>query len=143
MNPEPGSIDHISQVISQVVAPSFMLGAVAACISMLFSRMDVVIERIRTLNAIADDDIARLPLRKAIPVLQARIRMMHQAILLAICSGIATTLLIIAAFAMALFHLPHVWVSAGLFIIALAFFCASLVILAMGVWASISDIDEH
>ena len=37
-----GTIDQLSQIISQVVGPSFLLGAVASFISMLFSRMQIV-----------------------------------------------------------------------------------------------------
>ena len=43
------SIDHLSQIISQVVAPSFVLGAVTGLISMLYSRVNVVVERIRAM----------------------------------------------------------------------------------------------
>ena len=102
MNAAVGSIDHISQVISQVVAPSFLLAAVTALISMLFTRMDVTLNRVRELNAIADTDLARAALKQTIPRLRRRVTLMHRSILLAIFSGIATTLLIITAFAVAI-----------------------------------------
>lgn len=143
MTPVLGSIEHISQVISQVVAPSFMLAAVIAFISMLFGRMDVTLARIRALNAIADADLAQLPLKQGIPKMKWRIKMMHRSILLAIYSGIATTVLIITAFAVAILGYQHVWGTAALFIVALSFFCASLCTLAFAVFGVVSDLEER
>jgi hypothetical protein len=39
---------QLSQVISQVTAPAFLLGAVAAFISLLIARLNRVIDRYRT-----------------------------------------------------------------------------------------------
>jgi hypothetical protein len=143
MAPVLGSIDHISQVISQVVAPSFMLAAVTAFISMLFGRMDVTLARIRDLNAIAQTDLVRLPLKQSIPRMKWRIKVMHRSILLAICSGITTTILIITAFSVAILGFQHVWGTAALFIVALGFFCASLCNLALAVFSVVGDLDER
>ena len=125
------SIDHLSQIISQVVAPSFVLGAVTGLISMLYSRVNVVVERIRAIKAIPDEDVARLPLRGDLPRLLRRINLLRRAVGLAILSGISTTLLIIFAFAAALIQYQHIWGSAILFIVSLAFFCAALVAQAL------------
>ena len=125
------SIDHLSQIISQVVAPSFVLGAVTGLISMLYSRVNVVVERIRAIKAIPDEDVARLPLRGDLPRLLRRINLLRRAVGLAILSGISTTQLIIFAFAAALIQYQHIWGSAILFIVSLAFFCAALVALAL------------
>jgi hypothetical protein len=131
MSVELNSIDHLSQIISQVVAPSFVLGAVTGLISMLYSRVNVVVDRIRAITAITDEDVARHPLRNDLPRLLRRIRLLRRAVGLAILSGIATTLLIIFAFAAALIQYQHIWGSAIMFMISLAFFCASLVMLAI------------
>lgn len=45
MLPETPSVTQLSQVIAQVTAPAFLLGAVAAFISVLISRMNRVIDR--------------------------------------------------------------------------------------------------
>ena len=128
---ELNSIDHLSQIISQVVAPSFVLGAVTGLISMLYSRMNMVVERIRVIKAIPDTDVERHHLRGDLPRLLRRIRLLRRAVGLAILSGIATTLLIFFAFAAALIQYQHIWGSAIMFMISLAFFCASLVTLAL------------
>jgi len=41
MLPETPSIEQLSRVIGSVAAPAFLLGAVAALISVLISRMNV------------------------------------------------------------------------------------------------------
>lgn len=141
---EAGSIEHLTQIISQVVGPSFLLGAVASFISMLFGRMNGVIDRIRALNAIAEDDPSpRAVLKADVPRLQKRVQLLHQSILLAICAGVVTTLLIIIAFATALLSFQHAYGSAVLFILALLFFLASLALLAREVAISLSEFDHY
>ena len=46
--------DQLSQVIAHATAPSFLLGAVSGFVAVLMGRMNGIIERIRTLNAIPD-----------------------------------------------------------------------------------------
>jgi hypothetical protein len=52
---------RLSEIFSNAIAPTFFVGAVAAFVSLMTSRLSTVIERIRTLNAIADEDQARAP----------------------------------------------------------------------------------
>lgn len=137
-----GTIDQLSQIISQVVGPSFLLGAVASFISMLFSRIELVLDRIRAINAIPEHD-ARGMLRNDLPRLVRRTLLLHRSIQLAIASGVVTTLLIIMAFAVAFFRSSHIVGSALLFVISLSFFFASLVVLAREVSISVNDYDHH
>ena len=44
MSIDPGSVEHLSEVISHVVAPAFLLGAVASFASILMTRMNSVLE---------------------------------------------------------------------------------------------------
>jgi hypothetical protein len=53
-------------------AAAFVLGAVAAFVAVLLGRMTSAIERIRSLNEIADDDAARAHLKSDIPRLRQR-----------------------------------------------------------------------
>jgi hypothetical protein len=48
--------DQLSQVTSQATAPAFLLGGVSGFAATLITRMNGIIDRIRSLNAIADDD---------------------------------------------------------------------------------------
>lgn len=124
---EPGSLDQLSQVISHAIAPAFLLGAVAAFISMLSSRIDVVLGRIRGLNAIPADDSERAHLKQDIVRLSHRLHLLHRALLFAVAAGFVTTVLMIVSFALAVLGFQHVWSVAILFIVALTLFCVSVV----------------
>ena len=58
---------HLSQVMAQSTGPAFILGAVAGFTSILLGRMTNVLDRIRSLNEIAEDDTARAHLKSDIP----------------------------------------------------------------------------
>jgi len=51
--PVAPSIDQLSRIIGNVAAPAFFLGAVAAFISVLVSRMNRVVDRARFLHGIS------------------------------------------------------------------------------------------
>jgi hypothetical protein len=118
--------EQLSQVIAQVAAPSFLLGAVAAFISLLISRMNRVIDRIQALNSIADGDETKAHLKEGIPRLKRRAHLLNKAILFAATSAIVTCLLVIVAFTAAFFQMKHEYGVAVLFVLALVFFTASL-----------------
>jgi hypothetical protein len=90
---------QLSQVMSQATAPTFVLGAVAACVAVLLNRMTSVIERIRSLNEIADGDTARAHLKSDIPRLRQRAKLLNSATHLALLSGMCTALLLVVEFA--------------------------------------------
>ena len=70
---------HLSQVMAQSTGPAFILGAVAGFTSILLGRMTNVLDRIRSLNEIAEDDTARAHLKSDIPRLRQRARLMNGA----------------------------------------------------------------
>ena len=57
------NVEQLSTMISRAVAPAFLLGAVAALVSILIRRMAGITDRIRNLNQIADDDTPRMWLK--------------------------------------------------------------------------------
>jgi hypothetical protein len=123
---ETPSASQLSQVISQAVAPAFILGALAAFISVLSLRMNRVVDRSQTLNAIGDDR-ARAHLKADLPRLKQRAVLLNNAILFASLSGIVATLLVVVAFVIAFFGFEHERGIAVLFILTLGLFAASLV----------------
>ena len=127
----PDSIDQLSQVISHVIAPAFMLGAVTSFVSILSYPHRDVLGRIRTLNAIPPDDPHRAHLREDVQRLSRRVVLLRRASCSTLGSGVVTMLLMIASFALAIFGVQHVWSVAILFIVALALFCAAMVILGL------------
>ncbi len=142
MSVVPGTIDHIAQIISQVVAPSFLLGAVAGFLSMVHARLSGVLERIRFLNAIPPDDPDRAFLKEDIKRQRERARLLSRSIFFGISAGITTTLLIIIAFGMAFLNLQHVWSTALMFILSLSLFCVALVMLVRESFIAITDYDH-
>jgi len=135
--------EQISRVISQATAPAFLLGAVAAFISVLITRMNRIADRSNVLSAFAEGDNRRSQLQVVLPRLKRRARLLNKAIEFAVISGICTTTLVILAFASSLLNLKHEYGAAVMFSIALLFFAASLVTLLLEVRAALHDLDFY
>jgi hypothetical protein len=78
---------RLSQIFSQA-APTFFLGAIAAFVSLITSRLSAVIERIRVLNAIAEDDQKRAHLRADLERLRRRAYLLNDGILASLRGGL-------------------------------------------------------
>ncbi|MEK9281785.1 MULTISPECIES: DUF2721 domain-containing protein [unclassified Bradyrhizobium] len=137
------SIDQLSRIIGSVAAPAFLLGAVAAFISVLMSRMNRVIDRSQFLHSIADREDPKAYLKVDIPRLKRRAALLNQSIFYSTMCAIITACLIIIAFVSALLHLTHEYGFAILFIAALVFFVLSLVNLARETRIALRDFDHH
>jgi uncharacterized protein DUF2721 len=72
MIPETPTVAQLSQVITQVTAPAFLLGSVATYTSVLIARMNRIIDRSHVLNAIGEDEPSRAHLKTDIPLLKRR-----------------------------------------------------------------------
>jgi hypothetical protein len=140
---ETPSVSQLSQVISQAVAPAFILGALAAFISLLILRMNRVVDRSQTLNAIGVDDPARVHLKTDLPRLRQRAVLLNRAILYASISAIFATLLVMVAFVSAFFGIQHERGIAVLFIVTLGFFAASLINLARETRIALHEFDYY
>src|SRR5580704_9025581 len=97
---------QLSEVIAQVAAPAFMLGAVAAFILVLNERLNRVIDRSQELNSISDDD-ARTYLKACVPRLKRRAALPNGSVFFSVLSAIGTSLLVIVAFISAFLQVPH------------------------------------
>jgi hypothetical protein len=137
------SVAQLSQVIAQVTAPSFLLGAVAGFVSVPIARMNRIIDRSQVLNAIDKDDSSRKHLKEDIPRLKRRARLLNNAIMFSTISAIMTALLVIIAFVSAFYSLPHEYGVALLFIVALAFFAMALVNLALDTRIGLHEFDLY
>jgi hypothetical protein len=143
MIPELPSVSQLSQVISQAAAPAFLLGALAAFIAVLISRLNRIIDRTIVLNAIADDDSTKSRLKADIPRLLRRASMLNRAIFWAVIGSITITLMVIVAFVSAFFQIQHERGVAVLFMVALGAFVVSLVDFAREVRIALSEFDHH
>ena len=137
------TVAHLSQVISQVTAPAFLLGAVAAFISLLITRMNRIVDRSQFLHDIPDHDHRRAELKSDLPRLHRRAKLVNRAILFATIAAIATALVVILAFVLAYQEVRHEYGVALLFIIALCFFTASLVEFARECRIALHDFDHR
>ena len=142
MLPITPSITQLNQIIAQITAPSFLLGAVAGFVAVVISRQNRIIDRSQILHAIDDDEGKRAHLKADIPRLLRRAGLLNKAILLCTISAILTSLLVIVAFAAAMFNAQHEYGVAILFMLALGFFTASLMCLALEVRIALTDLDH-
>jgi cytochrome c biogenesis protein CcdA len=140
---ETPTVSQLSQVISQAVAPAFILGALAAFISVLILRMNRVVDRSQALNAIGGDDPARVHLKTDLPRMKRRAMLLNNAILFASISAIFATLLVLVAFVSAFFGIQHERGIAVLFIVTLGFFTAALINLVRETRIALHEFDYY
>ena len=141
MNMVPDA-SQLSQLMSQATAPAFVLGAVAAFIAILLGRMTNVLERVRSLNEVADNDPVRAHLKADIPRLRQRIRLLNGATYLALLSGMCTALLLVLGFLSAFFRLRHEYGAGALFGIAVGLLGVSLYRFGQEVRMGLSEADH-
>ena len=139
----PPDAQQLSQVMSQATAPAFVLGAVAGFVSILLGRMTAVIDRIRSLNEIADEDTTRARLKSDIPRLRQRAKLLNSAIQLALASGICTSLLLVVGFASAFLRLQHEYGAGVLFLLALGLLGGALFRFGQEVRIGLSESDHY
>ena len=137
------SSDQIAQLMSQATAPAFILGAVAAFIAILLGRLTLVIERIRSLNDIPNDDSVRAQLKADIPRLRRRAHLLNSATHLVLLSGMCTAALLVLGFISAFFKWPHEFGAGALFGIALCLLGVALFRFAQEVRMGISEADHY
>jgi len=140
---ETPSVNQLSQVISQAAAPAFLLGALAAFIAVLISRLNRIIDRTIILNGIPADDAVKSRLKADLPRLMRRAAMVNRAIFWAVIGSIAVTVLVIVAFASAFFEVRHERGVALLFMISLGAFTISLIDFAREVRIALSEFDHY
>ena len=134
---------QLSQVMSEATAPAFVLGAVAGFVSILQGRTTAVVDRVRSLNDVADDDGNRAHLKQDIPRLRRRARLLTSAMQLALASGICTALLLFVGFASAFLRFQHVYGAGVLFSIAIVLLGGALFRFRQEVMMGLSEADHY
>jgi hypothetical protein len=120
-------IDHLSEAISHATSPAFMLGAVAAFLSILIARLERIADKNKALrssdaNVDSSDELAA--------AFQRRMELLSRAIYLAVLSALATSGLLILAFLAGLLGIGHGQIVAMMFVLALMLLMGALVHLA-------------
>jgi hypothetical protein len=134
---------QLSQVMAQSTAPAFILGAVAGFTSILLGRMTNVLDRIRSLHEIADDDTARTHLKTDIPRLRRRAKLLNTATHLALTSGICTAFLLVVGFATAYLGVRREYGAGALFAVAISLLGMALFRFGQEVRLGLSEADHY
>lgn len=120
-------IDHLSEAISHATAPAFMLGAVAAFLSILIARLERIADKNKALRS---SDASLDPSDGLAAAFARRMELLSRAIYFAVLSALATAALLILAFLAGLLGIGHGQVVAAMFVFALMLLMAALVELA-------------
>lgn len=123
MLPNISDFDHLSMAISHATAPAFMLGAVAAFLSILVTRFERIGDRSRTIRAMPADALTA----ETAACLSRRMFLLNRAIYFAVLSALCTAALLIVAFGCALFGVGHNTGVAIMFVLALLLLMTALV----------------
>jgi hypothetical protein len=133
-------IDRLTQIFSNAIAPAFFLGAVAAFVSLMMSRLAAVAAQIKATGA--DQDGAAVGSSAALGTLKRRARLLSDGIILSLGGGICATLLLAILFASQFFGLRHVYGAAVLFIGATLLLGVALFRFAQEAWHSRRELME-
>jgi hypothetical protein len=132
-------ISQLSQVISQAIAPAFILGSVSGFIAVLVTRLNRIVDRCRDLASRDPAASARNLVKGDLARLNARADLINKALFFAVGSALVTILLMIVAFAYAFLGFPHERGVAMLFTIALALFGKALIDFAREIRIPLND----
>lgn len=134
-------VDEITRVIGLATAPAFLLGAVAALLSLLVQRLTRNADLVRGLVSKTEDALA--PEREAVlrDALK-RLRYTRWAITLCVHSGIITGWMVVLTFVDALFDFHNSRAIALTFIAAMVFFTTALIFLLLEIRVSVADITK-
>ena len=134
---------RLSQIFSNAIAPTFFLGAVAAFVSLMSSKLSDVMQRARTLNAIAEEDQARVHLKVDLERSKRRAYLLNSGILAALRGGVCATLLIALMFITGFLRLKYAYGAGTLFVIAIGFLGFALVRFAQEARTSLAEHDQY
>ena len=136
------TLERMTQIFSNATAPAFFLGAVAAFVSLMTNRLGVVRDRASKLQP-GSDKRSRQLYRKSMQRLIQRGRLLNDAILLTLCSGIGATLLLTVLFVAQFLGVNYAYGSALLFTLATLFLSTALFYLFREAWLARSETDDE
>ena len=135
-------IDRLTQIFSNAIAPAFFLGAVAAFVSLMMSRLAIVNERIKAARARPDQDGAAVGGSMALGPLTRRARLLSDGIILSLAAGMCATLLLAILFTSQFFGLRHAYGAAILFVLATLLLGVALFRFAQEAWHARRELEE-
>ena len=133
---------RLAHIFSTATAPTFFLGAVAGFASLMTSRMNAVMDRVRTLNAIEEKD-HRAHLKGDIHRLMRRARLLKDGILAVLTAGVFATMLLAVLFITEFMGLKYAYGAAALFVVATFLLGFGLFRFAQEASISLNEADKY
>jgi hypothetical protein len=135
--------ERLARIFASATSPTFFLGAVAAFASLMTLRMAATVDRMRTLNAIKEDDEDRAHLKADLDRLVRRAALLKSGIFSSLVAGVCATVLLAILFATEFLGLTYAYGAGLLFIVATFFLGIALVRFAQEVSISLEDPDKY
>ena len=137
---ELAGTERVALSIVHAITPVFMLSAVATLFNALHARSARLVDHARMVKAGPDD-----PARKAERMLRLKFRYarIRRAMVLAVFSGILTTLMVLSMFVSAYLAFSHLLGAAAMFFLSLILFCVALIELVRELMAQHDEFDEE
>jgi hypothetical protein len=134
-------IDRLTQIFSNAIAPAFFLGAVAAFVSLMMSRLAAVNAQMKAAGELPQDGAAAGSSMSP-RALTRRARLLSDGIILSLGGGMCATLLLAILFASQFFGLHHAYGAAVLFIAATLLLGVALFRFAQEAWHARRELME-
>lgn len=137
------SLDEIAHVIALATAPAFLLGGIVASLSLLTKRMARIVDRVRTLDDIDDQDQRRARLKADMPRLRRRAVLIHVSMSVAASSAVVTALIVVIAFLGALLDFQSEILIATLFVFSLLAFVGALCLFVQEAVLALGEFEHY
>jgi hypothetical protein len=108
-------IERLTRIFQQATAPAFLLGAVAGFVSLMYSRLNHILERLRSMDGAEPDDARLGALRE---ILRRRARLLSRGILASLYGAICSTLVLAILFVSEILGLRYAFFAPMLFALA-------------------------
>ncbi|MCP8937141.1 DUF2721 domain-containing protein [Alsobacter sp. SYSU M60028] len=136
-------VARLASIFSQATAPAFFLGAVAAFVSLMSGRLNVVVARIQKLNRLGEDHPKHEDLKADLARLRRRARLLSNAISAALVAGVCSTLLLAELFVTEFLGFHHAYGGALLFTFATLALGWGLVLFFQETRVGLAEADEY
>lgn len=112
------AVERLTRIFQQATAPTFLLGAVAGFVSLMYARLSHIVEQIRMidLGELGDSDERRVIAHRAI--LRRRAHLLAKGILASLYGAICSTLVLAILFVTEILGLKYALFAPALFAIA-------------------------
>jgi Protein of unknown function (DUF2721) len=136
------SLDKLTTIFANATAPAFFLGAVAAFVSLMTSRLAAVTDRIKQMKGQAEGEPDAARGSAALLLLVRRARLLNAGIISSLCSGICSTVILAVLFASQFFDMSHALGAPLLFVIATLLLGFALLQFAQEAWLARGELER-